>query len=169
MATNLGIKLNKLIKKHAYLGGTLLLQQKKAEEQRIIYEAALADVNEVNDQRAELERQIEELSAIDPADIRKIKQTPRKTGMPHGTLTRELIRVLQSQDGPVSTGDLVQHVVNLYGYPYNSVAERRGTRNAVISPLSLFSKRGAVIRLPALEGSRQGRWQWIQHTTDNQP
>jgi len=169
MATLLDIKLNKFIKKHAYLGGTLLQKQKKAEEQRVVYEAAIAEVNEVNDQRAELERQIKELSAIDPADIRKIKQTPRKTGMPQGTLTRELIRVLQSHDGPVSTGDLVQHIVDLYGYPFHSSAERRATRNAVKCPLNLFSKRGAVIRLPALEGSKQGRWQWVHYTTDNEP
>lgn len=147
LTTNLGIKLNGLIKQHAYLGGTLLRLQKKAEDMRVLYEAAITAVNVTNDQLAELGVKINELSAIDIEEIRKIKETPCKTAMPHGTLARELIRVLQSHGGPVETCELVKHIVNLYGYPYNSPASRRATRKAVVCPLNLFRKRGAVTRL----------------------
>ena len=169
MASNLGIKLNRLIKEHAYVGGSLLRLQKKAEDLRVEYEAAVTAVNEANDYREVLGKKIEELSAINLDDIRKTKETPRKTDQPLGSLTRELIRVLKSIDGPITTGELVQYIVKLYGYPYNTLAERRATRNAITGPLNLFSKRGAVIRMPCLEGSQQGRWQWVHHATDNQP
>lgn len=167
MANNLGVKLNRIIKEHAYLSGTLLQLQKRAEDLRVEYDAAIADVNTANDQLTELGKQIEKLSAIDLEDIRKIKETPRKTDQQHGTLTRELIRVLKSIDGPITSGELVQYIVNLYGYPYNTVTERRATRNAILGPLNLFSKRGVVMRLPALEGTRQGRWQWIRGAGEN--
>ena len=169
MVNNLGIKLNKLVKERTYLGGTLLRLQNKAEELRVEYKATRVAVKKANVRWAELGSEIEKLSALDLEDIRKIKETPRKTDQLHGALTREFIRVLKSIDGPITTGELVQYIVKLYGYPYNTQAERRATRNAVICPLNIFSKRGVVIRLPALEGSKQGRWQWVHYTADNEP
>lgn len=168
MVNNLGVKLNRLVKERAYLGGALPQLQNKAEELKVEYAAAIADLNVATIRWAELGTKIEKMSAINLDDIRKIRETPRKTDQPLGSLTRELIRVLKSIDGPITTGELVQYIVKLYGYPYNTQAERRATRNAVICPLNLFGKRGVAIRLPALEGSQQGRWQWVHYTEETQ-
>lgn len=169
MATLLGIKLNKLIKKHAYLGGALPKLQKIAEELRYEYAAAIAAVNEATDQLAELGIKIEELSAIDLDDIRHIRAKPRTMNGEHGSLRRELVRVLKNSDQPMSSGELVQYMAEKFGYPLISVSDRTRAREMVRGPLNIFKKHGAVIRLPSIEGSKQGRWQWVHHTTDNQP
>ncbi|MGZ8258132.1 MAG: hypothetical protein ACXWTR_03040 [Methylotenera sp.] len=168
MANKIGKTLSRLIKEHAYLAGSLPAIQKEAEEFQSRLEASIEKLSKGNSRLVELGKQITELSAIDPADIRVIKAKPRKMQGDHGRLRRELVQVLQQHDEPVESGELVQYIVNLFSYPFDTPSQKRLARNAINGPLNLFKKRGVVIRHPSLDGSSQGRWQWVKSAEDDQ-
>lgn len=169
MANKLGNNLNRLIKERAYLGGALPLLQQEAAALKAKSKAKSKEFNTAKARLAELDKLIAESSTIDPDDIRRIKAKPRKMfAGGHGKLTNELVRLLQSYTEPVESGVILNHIVKLYAYPMDTPAQRRMARNTILGPLNLFKKYGAVMRYPSLDGSQQGRWQWVKQDADNE-
>lgn len=169
MANRNGNTLNRLIKEHAYLAGSLPAIQLKIDVLRSSLEASIERLNKGNDRLVELGNMISEMSEINLAEIREIKANTRRSNGAHGSIRRELIRVLQSADKPLSSGALVQYMAELFGYPMTTVEERIRARDMVRRPLNIFRTHGAVIRHPSIDGSTQGRWEWVKGTEYDQP
>ncbi len=169
MANYVGLNLSRLIKERAYLSGSLPSMQKEVVDLQSNLKAKENELAQSTDRLAELDKQIAELSAIDPNDIRPIKATPREMIGAHGSFRQELIRLLKSYDEPVSSGELIDYMAKKFGYQMNSTKQLRAARDAVCRPLNVFRERGVVERHPSLDGSQQGRWLWVGAKEDNQP
>lgn len=169
MANYVGLKLSRLIKERAYLSGSLSSTQKEVDDLRSKLKTKENELAQKTDRIAEVDKLIAEQSAIDTADIRAIRSMPRKMNGEHGGLTRELIAALKIVDKPVASGVLVEYLAEMFGYPMDTPQQRAKTRKYIRGPLNLLRKRGVVVRHPSLDGSRQGRWQWIGYQDQNQP
>jgi len=169
MANYVGLKLSRLIKERAYLAGSLPSTQNEVEDLRANLKAKESELTQRTDRLADLDKQIAELSAIDPNDIRPIKATPRKMIGAHGSFRQELIRLLKSYDEPVPTGELTEYMAEKFGFQTNTAKEVIAANDAVRRPLNLFRSRGVVERYPSLDGSLQGRWLWVGDKEDDHP
>lgn len=167
MANHLGAKLSRLIKERAYLAGSIPSTQHELEGIQSMLEAKSSELSQKMERLTELDRRIVELSAINVADIRAIKAMPRVMNGEHGSLRREIIKILKSFDEPVSSGALVEHIAAMFGYPMDTVQQRAKARKYVRDPLNLLKKHGVVVRHPSLNGSTQGRWQWVGARSDS--
>jgi hypothetical protein len=169
MANYLGPKLSRLIRERAYLSGTLLILQKEFDLIKLQLEAKATSASNASERLNELDKQIIELSAIEPLEIRAIRLTPRVMHGSHGSFRRELVWILQNTDEPISTGPLVQYMAEMFSLSLDTHQQRTCAREKIRGPLNILKKRGVVTRLPSLEGSTQGRWQWNHAADDNQP
>lgn len=167
MTNPVGNTLSRLIKERAYLSGAISAIENNIEILRLQLNAKVDLLNQQIERLNELDARIIELSAIDVADIRAIKSTARVMKGSHGELKRALIDVLKCSKIPVTSGELVKHIAEQFSYPLDTPAQRRAARNAVICPLNLMRKRGAIVRLPSLNSSQQGRWQWVGAINDS--
>lgn len=168
MTTRLGNKLNRLVKERAYLGGDLDTLKKDRDNLTTAIARKNNEISAKEIRLAELDSQITDLSKIDPDDIARIKVKPRISSGEYGGLRIELMNLLMSQEQPVATGEMVNYIVAHFSYPVETPAERRAARSAVLGVLFQFKKRGVAVRLPSLDGSKQGRWQWVGYQGDNQ-
>ena len=109
---------------------------------------------------------IAQLSAIQPKDIRSIRQTPRMEGRKHGDFRRELVRVLKEADGPVWGKELIRHMAYTFNLPMDTFEQRTRASYLVRRPLNVFKEKGAVERLPTGGNNTEGLWRWRHNYED---
>ena len=155
-----GTKLSRLIRERAYLSGSLPSLQIEVDELRGRLKVARKALRDATKRRQSIDAAIQELSAIEPSQIRSIRRTPRREGNRHGEFRRELVRVLKNARSPAWSSDLVRHMAKAFGLPMETPEQRERARHLVLRPLYAFKKKGAVERLPTGAINSEGLWRW---------
>lgn len=163
MANYVGVRLSRLIKERAYTAGRCTQLNSKLTGLKKEAAQCSKDLKRAEAKVVELDRMIATASAIDPADIKPIRSTPRLIDSKYGAYRRELIRVLKEAGGPVKVSDLIAHMATTFNLPMNTSKERTHARDSVRRPLNIFKEHGAVIRMPSHPDTQEGVWCW----TDN--
>lgn len=168
MANYIGAKLSRFIQQRAYVAGEIerldklevelsAIISKARKDMRVAKQAALVFRERV----CCLDEQIQQLSAIDPSDIRSIRSMPRKTAGEYGDFRRELIRLMKESGGALTMSEMVGHMAKLFKMPLITSEDRVRATYLVRRPLNHFRQLGAVERLPSLPGTIEGVWRWI--------
>ncbi|MEQ1706557.1 MAG: hypothetical protein ABL867_11395 [Rickettsiales bacterium] len=163
MANHVGTRLSRLIKERAYAAGRCTQINSKLLELKKGVAQCSKDLKLAKAKVAELDRMIASASAIDPADIKPIRFTPRQPDSKHGAFRRELIRILTEAGGPVKVSDLIAHMAATFNLPMSTGAERERASGLVRRPLNVFKTKGAVMRMPSHPETLESVWCW----TDN--
>lgn len=161
MANYLGPKLSRLVRRRAYLAGEIVGREKRVAELRSRLTAEEKAVQDAKDHLQALDVEIERESALDVADIRPIRATPRTMDGKHGQFVRELIRLLKEANGPVDMENLVEPMALRFSIPFSTGEERKRAGYLVRRRLNKLREYGAVHRLPTVPGRRTGVWRWI--------
>lgn len=161
MANHVGLKLSRLIRERAYLGGSLPVLEKKVAEREAELNLARQNLQHVLDQINTIDKDIAAQSAIDASDIRPIRRTPRRLQVRHGTFTRELLGILRESPSPLSTEEIIRHMAEVFNLPRNTPIDRDDTRRRVTKRLRVFVAKNAIERLHEPTGNGLGLWRWI--------
>jgi hypothetical protein len=157
----LGSKVNRLVRRRAYLGGEIVVLESRAQERLAAYQQAEEALNRAREEILALDAEIQVLSTINVADIRPIRATPRRIPDAHGHFVRELIRVLKEANRPVDMAELVPHMATTFSLPFSTRAERARMGEMVRRRLNEYREKGAVERLPSVSERGTGVWRWI--------
>lgn len=170
MANRLSNRLNRLIREHAYLSGSLpdLMEDVRLAEASL---ATKTKCLELSLQRLiEVDQQITALSAIDVSKIATIRQTPRVGKQEYGALRGTILDIMKN-GRPIKTSDLLRLLAPVFEWDLTTNQGRDHARHAVIKPLGIFQKKGVVEKLAdevSESGQRCGVWRWIgPPDTDN--
>lgn len=168
MANYIGAKLSRLIQQRAYSAGEIerlielevelpAIISKARKDMRAAKQALLV----LHERVGCLDEQIQQLSAMDPADIRSIRTLSRKTVGDYGGFRRELIQLLKEFGGALTMSEMVDHMANLFSMPMVTPQDKVRATYLVRRPLNHFRKKGAIERLPSFPGKNEGVWRWI--------
>ncbi|HLP96848.1 MAG TPA: hypothetical protein VK149_00235 [Sideroxyarcus sp.] len=161
MANHVGVKLCRLIRERAYLSGSLPDLQKQIIEIKAQLVQARKKLRQAHEQLHLLDKGIASLSAMDTADIRPIRATPRKLVASHGAFTQELIKILSEGLLPVKTEAIIRHMAEVFDMPRSTPAERENTRRRITRRLRMLVEKNAVERLHDPSCNQGGLWRWI--------
>lgn len=169
MANPVGNVVSRLIRDRSYAGGELERIERRLEvaaanlrAARATHSAAKREQQVILQRLKELDGEIAERSAVRIADIRARVATPKRYTVKWGSQIAELVRFLKAADGePLTTAQIVDHLVSLYGLPLGTVDERRYARKWVTSKLQHLARRGAIERLHDTNDNLLGLWLWV--------
>ncbi len=164
MAKYISAELARLIRSRAYASGAL--------------NKARREIAQLNHQLCELRDKEEDLAArlsninielgryssINPARIRPIATNPHTSSIPRGVFTAELVRYMRQVKRPVSTYELEQYLLPVFGLSPRMAKERERLHRKVRKCLRMISAKGAIRRLhdpESRDGKTVGLWQWI--------
>lgn len=135
MANHVGTRISRLIKEVAYLKGEIAALDVAAgralDQMRPFAEQAKrlrAECRAARHHLSALETALAEEVDLSNADIRAIVRTPKQLGQPYGAYITELVRLLRSADGPLSTSAITAHMVGHFDIPKTTLVERNRTR-----------------------------------------
>lgn len=160
MARGISNALARLIRDRAYLGGEL------AKADNCLAEASAA-LKAVRVSRCKIAKKVAILDAkiaaanLDPSQIRPITLTPRVRVVRHGSFTSEIVAVVLNARGPITTGEIIGHLIATHGLPYSNPAERDKTRRCIVERLRVLARKGAIQRLHNTNDNQEGLWSWI--------
>jgi DNA primase large subunit len=170
MVSPVGYLVTRLIRQRSYAGGELLRTEKKLEQAtatlraaRAAHRAAKKEMQVILKRVEDLDREITERSAVDISDIYARRATPKRRTRRWGKHLAEIAELFEkTEDGILSTAEIVDHMALLYDLPQITTAERRTARRWITSKLQYLVRRGAVERLHDPSDNLLGRWVWIR-------
>ncbi|MDS4015543.1 MAG: hypothetical protein RKP46_14520 [Candidatus Accumulibacter sp.] len=171
MANLLGNKLNRIIREIAYAKGEVLTHKIAAEKAKDRIKLAAAELKAARSEMrlaearvAALRPKLGEQADIAADEIRAIRHWPKLPTTSYGKIIKELVRYLQQDGEPKSTGEIVVHLVRKFGLPVGTNAERAETSSSIRKRLRKLVQQGVVARYPeetVLDGHSVAHWHWI--------
>ncbi len=107
MANHLSIRLNRLVRKRAYLSGEIVRSQAEIDRSKALIKKLRSRKARLLNSLAQTDAQIEYSSGLEVAEIRAIRYTPRQNGQRRGSLINAIIEVLQAENRPILTVELI--------------------------------------------------------------
>ncbi len=171
MANHLGNKLNRIIRDIAYAKGEVLTHKTEAEKIRARLSTVAAELKAARSamrlaevRLAALRSKLGEETDIAPDDIRAIRHWPKLPKTAYGKVLKELVRYLQADGEPKSTGEVIAHLVKKFDMRVATNAERDETGSSIRKRLRKLVRQGVVVRYPeemVLDGRSVAYWHWV--------
>lgn len=172
MANHLSNRLNQLVRKRAYLSGEAIRCQTEIDRAKALIKKLQSRKARLLKSLSKADAQIEYSSGLEVAEIRPIRYTPRQNGQRRGSLINTVIEVLQAENRPVLTVELVDALSPIFGWHKNTTEAIVRGLWAVRRPLNILKKKGVVERLPGhllASGRTCAVWRWIGPPDTNNP
>ncbi len=169
MANHLSIRLNRLVRKRAYLSGEIVRSQAEIDRSKALIKKLRSRKARLLNSLAQTDAQIEYSSGLEVAEIRAIRYTPRQNGQRRGSLINAIIEVLQAENRPILTVELIDALSPNFGWHKNTTEANVKSLWAVRRPLNVLKKKGVVERLPGnriASGRTCAVWRWIGPTNE---
>jgi hypothetical protein len=167
MVNPVGNTVSRLIRERSYTGGEIkVLEQKLAQAAAVLKDAGAAhrklrrELRVATLRLAVLDAEIAEKSTVRLSEICARRAVPKRFSTRHGSAVGELVRLLKTAGRPLATHELVTPMVDKFGLPVATTAERRYARKWVTCKLQALAHKGAVVRLHDLMDNLQGLWLW---------
>lgn len=168
MSNPVGNVVSRLIRQRSYAAGELkALDKQLAKAEEAIHAAKAAHRALMGERRAivkgiaALDSEIAEQSRVQIAEIAAVKATPKRIKCRWGSINSEFVALLKSAGGPISTSEIIAHMVAKFGLPVGTASERRMTRRWATAKLQVLVRRGAIVRLHDPTDNRIGVWLWV--------
>lgn len=153
-------KLASLAKALAYRKGDFASLEKREDE-------LVHALEEVRRKKGEAEQGIQQLSALieafklDPADVRHIRTTPRKTGSVHGLFRGTLVKILKEARGPITTAKILEAVRERNDTRINLPLSQRDALRKISRDIRTMRSFGVVVRYDSGSGNQPATWLWV--------
>lgn len=163
MANIFGAKLSRAIRDRAYAAGLIERRTAQVGDLRAALDQATQELEAAQAVLARCDEDLATLSAIDPADIRAIRRSPKSGLFAYGALSRTIVTLFKETDGPISTPTIIAVVSQTLGLPMATPMERKATRHRIRKQLQAFARRGSIERLHDPSKPDPGIWRWHGH------
>lgn len=171
MANHLGNPINRIIRDIAYTKGELLTQKGVADKAQAQlrqaaneFKTARCAIRAAEARLSSLKASLAEKMDIPVEDIRAIRHWPKLPTTSYGKVIKELIRYLQVAGEPVTTGEIITYLVDKFGMPFETEAQRDETRSRIRKRLRKLVQQGVVVRYPketVRDGLSVAYWHWV--------